>query len=279
MRHEALSLVLPLLAAAACTPSAKAPPGAPMAAAPTASVEPVSPAVKPDLTGYRWVLEAVIDAEGRRVGPVFSDPTVKITMVFADGELSLSGGCNTMIAPFALTDDARLSIAPAAATIKACAPERIDANREVNMMMSLAEPHGVRVEPGSPPHLYLSRATAEASVWRGEPSLESRYGAAEASLYFEVAPTRAACHHPHNPDHQCLYVREVHYDAAGVKQWPSREWRPLYEPIEGFELQEGERQVVLVKSYKRNPAPADASSIVYVYEATVESEAEPPMAR
>jgi hypothetical protein len=90
-------------------------------------------------------------------------------------------------------------------------------------------------------------------------------------MFLEVASQRAECSHPLIPDYQCLRVREVAYGEDGLRSGEPGEWQLLYEDIEGFEHQPGVRNVVRVYRYNRDPVPADASSIVYVHDMTVES--------
>ena len=87
-----------------------------------------------------------------------------------------------------------------------------------------------------------------------------------------MAPRRIPCNHPMIPNHRCLQVRELRYDANGVKQSPPGEWQPLYADIEGYRHEPGIRNVLRVKKFRRADVPADASSVVYVLDIVVESE-------
>jgi hypothetical protein len=117
--------------------------------------------------------------------------------------------------------------------------------------------------------------SGETSSWTGEATAQTRYGGPGETVFLEIAPQRIACNHPLIPSHSCLQAREIRYAANGVKLSPPGEWQPLYEGIEGFEFREGERKVLRLKKFKRDPAPADASSVAYVLDMVVESEIAP----
>ena len=133
---------------------------------------------------------------------------------------------------------------------------------------------GLHLGPGRlppPPRLQLRASDGAVSTWVGEQTAEARYGSVGERVFMEVAPQRVACPHPLIPDHRCLHVRELAYGDDGARQ-RTGEWEFLYEEIEGFTFVEGERKVLRLKKFRRDPAPADASSIVYVLDMVVESE-------
>jgi hypothetical protein len=66
-------------------------------------------------------------------------------------------------------------------------------------------------------------------------------------------------------------VRDVAFDAQGMRAGPPGEWRLLYEPIDGFEHVEGIRSVLRVKRFARAPTTADAPPAFYVADLVVES--------
>ena len=129
-------------------------------------------------------------------------------------------------------------------------------------------------EDGEPPRLALTAADGSKLSFNGEPTADTRYGGPGERMFLEVAAQRQPCNHPLIADMQCLQVREVFYNDTGIKSGEPGEWQPLYEDIEGYQHQPGIRNVVRVYRYHRDPAPADASSIVYVHDMTVESATE-----
>ena len=126
-------------------------------------------------------------------------------------------------------------------------------------------------EDSDPPRLELTATNGSRLSFTGAPTADTRFGGPGERMFLEVAPQRVECHHPLIADMQCLRVREVSFDGDGLRSGEPGEWQVLYEGIEGFEHQPGVRNVLRVYRYTRDPVPADASSIVYVHDMTVES--------
>jgi len=269
-------MTLPLaLALAACAQNA--PP--PKPAAPTPATDPAAAAADTPaatdaraLDAYHWRLESATDAAGTRIDALFPGTDHVLTLDFAGKRIAVSGGCNGQSGGYRIDDQNRLEVARLAATMKACAAPLMQADEAIGKW--LAQPLQWRVEESLPPRLRLVAADGSSTTWTGEATAETRYGGAGETVFMEVAPQRIDCHHPMMPDYKCLQVREIRYDDSGVKQ-PPGEWQAFYGDIEGFEFREGERKVLRLKRFRRDPAPADASSIAYVLDMVVESELVP----
>jgi hypothetical protein len=264
---------LPLaFALAACMQDRPAPvAGAAPETAPAAAPQAAKPAGADAsaLAGYRWVLSSATDAGGRRIDALFPGGSKGLALSFADGNAAVSGGCNRMSGRFEVDARGRLAIGPMRATMMACAQPLMQADQAAGKL--LAQPQRWRIESGEPPRLLLE-SDAGSTTWTGEATAETRYGGPGETVFLEVAPQRVACHHPMIPGFRCLRVREIRYDANGVKQSPPGEWQLLYDDIEGFDFREGERKVLRLKKFQRTPTPADASSAAYVLDMVVESE-------
>lgn len=266
-------LLLPLaLALAACAPETPAPgPASPTPPPADASATPAADGAT--LAGYHWRLETATDAGGAHIDALFPGDDHALTLDFADGRVSVSGGCNGQGGSYAVGEGGRLEIGQMMSTQMACDAPLMDADATIAAL--LAQPQEVRVDQGTPPRLQLVAADGSTTAWTGEATAQTRYGGEGETVFMEVAPQRIACSHPLMPDHECLQVREIRYDANGVKQ-PPGEWEAFYGDIEGFEFREGERKVLRLKKFnKPDPVPADASSIAYVLDMVVESELVP----
>lgn len=267
--HMKLRLAVPALLAmlAACTTAGDPSSGG----APTAAPDQV-------LTGHHWLLDTASGPDGARIDALSPDAGRPLALDFSEGRLRASGGCNGASGTYRLEPTGQLEVGALASTQMACDEPLMRADRAIAQLLSgSGEPLQLQLDSGvSSPRLVLQGADGTKSVWRGEPTAETRYGGPGDQVFLEVAPQRIACNHPLIPDHQCLQVREVRYDESGIRQSPPGEWQPLYAQIEGFEFIEDERKVLRVKRFERDPAPADASSIVYVLDMVVEaSRAEP----
>jgi len=127
-----------------------------------------------------------------------------------------------------------------------------------------------------PERLTLTTSAGDVLAFDGEPTAETRYGGPGETAFLEVAAQTRPCSHPLIPDMQCLQVREVFYDDKGLKTGTPGEFGNFYDGIEGYTHEPGVRNVLRVKRFKRDPAPADASDTVYVLDMVVESETVAP---
>ncbi|WP_407353586.1 DUF4377 domain-containing protein [Luteimonas sp. R10] len=258
-----LSLLLPF-ALAACAPAE--PPAAP---APT----PAAAAAGDDrLGGYHWHLRDAIAADGSRIDALFASTERPLQLDFAEGRLGVSGGCNRIGGSYTRQGDT-LRVGELAQTLMACADRALmaqDAAANARLQGELQ----LRLDDGDPPTLVLTTAGGDRLRFEGAATADTRYGGPGETVFLEVAAQRIACNHPLIPDMRCLRVREVHYDAQGLKAGTPGEWQPLYEEIEGYAHEPGVRNVLRVKRYPVENPPADASSIAYVLDMTVESHQE-----
>lgn len=229
------------------------------------------------LTANRWTLESATDAQGKRLDALLPDAKHPLTMTFENGRASVAGGCNAMGGSYAVDAQSTVTFSHFASTRKACDAALMQADQAIGAL--LAKPQQAKVDAGTPVRLHLASPSGESSNWVAEPTPSARYGGPGETMFVEVAPARVACHHPMIPNYQCLQVREIRYDAKGIKEAPSGEWQFLYENIEGFEFREGERKVLRLKKFKRTATPADASSIAYVLDMVVESELAQPQSK
>src|SRR5690606_7667063 len=142
MRH-AVPLLPLVLALAACTaPNPPAEPAAP--AAPATPDTPATPAVAVDaqaLAASHWRLDSAVDAGGQSIGALFPEPGGPLQLGFADGQISVSGGCNRMSGGFTLADGT-LSVGPLAQTKMFCGG---------GGLMAADEAIAARLSGGGPP--------------------------------------------------------------------------------------------------------------------------------
>ena len=263
-------LAAPLaLAIAACMPTpppaGETPRDAPAAAA-DAAPAPATPAGR--LDAWHWYLAEAADADGNRIDALFGNAGQPLQLDFKDGRVSVSGGCNRIGGSYE-QDGGALRVGALAQTQMACPQPLMDQDAAIGRV--LEGELALATTDSDPPRLELTAADGSRLAFTGAPTADTRFGGPGERVFLEVAAQREACHHPLIADMQCLRVREVSYDEAGIKAGEPGEWQFLYEDIEGFEHRPGVRNVVRVHRYRRDPAPADASSIVYVHDMTVES--------
>ncbi|MGE4452378.1 META and DUF4377 domain-containing protein [Castellaniella sp.] len=259
----AVSVLALALGACAQAPSGSAPEHTPMTA------DRAAPALDgATLSAYDWRLTEAADRLGKPIEALRTRPERPLRLSFSGTSLSVLGGCNTQFGGYALESGA-LRVEGLAATMKACAPElmQLDAGIAARLKGRLA----ARIEgEAQAPRLVLTTTGGDVLAFAGVPTPETRYGGPGETVFLEIAPERVACGHPLIPDHRCLRVRERRYDAAGVLQPPAADWQPLYQPIEGYEHQDGEHAILRVKRFTDPHPPADRSSRVYILDLVVQ---------
>lgn len=269
MKRLAL-LTLSVALAAACSRAPEAPPTAEPAATPAATTPATTTVDAAMLGAYHWKLDQAVDAKGQRIEALFARADKPVQLDFRDNRIGVANTCNRMGGGYTLEGE-RLTVADLASTLMACAdPKLMALDQEVGKR--LQGPQTAALAGGETPTLTLTGAGGDVLTFRGEATAETRYGGAGETAFFEVAPETKPCSHPLIPDKQCLQVREVHYDAQGLKTGTPGEWQPLYQDIEGFEHVAGTRNVVRVKRHAIKNPPADAPSTAYVLDMVVESE-------
>lgn len=274
---RALLLMLPLALAGCTHPTqeSSAPSDAQTSAATPASSATATNIDTTMLVGHHWQLTRAVTARGdQRIEALFPRADKPLQLDFADGRLSASGGCNGMSGAYTV-EKGKLNVGTLAQTQMACEPKLMQADQAISAALS-ATPD-ISIENGATPTLILRTEPRDGQVltFTGKPTAQTRYGGTGETVFLEVAAETKPCNHPLIKDKRCLQVRELRYDAQGLKT-AAGQWQNFYESIEGYSHEAGIRNVLRTKRFKRNPVPADASSEVYVLDMVVESEVVQP---
>jgi len=254
-------------ASAADASSASTPLPASTATAPAADTTSV-------LTQYHWQLTAATDKSGQRIEALFARADKPLQLDFDSRGLSVGNTCNRMHGGYSVASG-KLEISRFASTMMACPDPKLmaldtAAGKYLNGTLAFSLDSAAEK-----PELALTTAQGDKLAFAGIPTAATRYGSAGETMFFEVASQTKPCNHPLMPNAQCLYVRELHYGANGVREGQPEPWQILGQNIEGYTHQQGVRNVLRVKRYKIANPPADASSVAYVLDMVVESESTP----
>ncbi len=236
-----------------------------------ASVAAAAPADATALSAYHWQLRDATDRTGKRIEVLFARPQLPLQLDFREGRLGVANACNRLGGGYRI-DDGRLKVGPMAQTLMACTDpalakldEAIGLRLQANPRIDLRSADGDR-------HLRLATDSGDTLDFIGRPTAETRYGSAGETMFFEVGAQTQPCPHPLVRDKRCLEVRELHYDANGLRAGGPGEWHPLYQDIEGYTHEPGVRNVLRVKRFAIKNPPADGPSQAYVLDMVVESE-------
>lgn len=230
------------------------------------------------LEAYHWDLSATSNAQGQNTLADWTLPNrPALRLSFQENRLSTNRLCNTIVAGYRVDADS-LKIDRAASTMMACnEPGLMALERRVGEQLAQVRGYslvGGEVGGRTPPMLTLR--TADGSRWQftGMPTSATRYGSAGERVFMEVAPQLVACNNPMMRNAQCLRVRDLTYDAPGLKRVTS-EWRVMQGGIEGYEHRAGVRNVLRLQRYslaRNGQLPADGPSHAYVLDIAVETE-------
>jgi heat shock protein HslJ len=250
-----LALVVAALCVAACTPSkppeALAPDAATapaVAPAPAASTTAATPALEtaPTLPAYQWQLKSATDAAGQSIAALFPSPDKPLGLLFADGRINVSGGCNRMSASYKLLDTAQMQVVPGPTTMMACPPPLANADAAIAKFMNGTLQVALEGDAAAP-QLRLAAADGSTLNFAGTPTPETRFGGPGTRAFLEVSPEPCAA----PAAASCLMVRDRHFDDKGLASGSPGEWRALPEGIEGYAPVAGEQHVVRVKRFEQ----------------------------
>lgn len=219
------------------------------------------------LQAHRWTLQSASDGAGRPIDALVPAGQ-RVVMEFDGSRLSVRGSCNQMSGAWRLGYRGEFVVGRLAGTMKACDALLMQADEALSA--ALATPMSIGLTPGASPTLRLSTPTHQTLTFAGKPTLRSLYGQ-PTRLFLEVAPQTVDCTLPSGGAGSCLQVREVSFDAQGLRKEPPGPWRSLAEPIEGYAHTPGMRNVLRIDRYERRPAPAGGTTALYVLDMVVES--------
>ena len=222
------------------------------------------------LQAYVWDLRTAHDGAGQATQAWQLQGRKPLRLQFNARQLSVQQLCNIMNAGYRI-DGTQLQVQRPMSTMRACAEDGLmQLEHRVGQQLPSARSAQLAQGGGAP---VLTLGFADGSRWElaGTPTPQTRYGSAPERVFWEVAPDRVACSHGVVKDAQCLRVREIRYADNGVKQGAGP-WELFYGQIEGWQHQDGVRNVLRLDRYRVKNPPADASSLAYVLDMVVESE-------
>jgi heat shock protein HslJ len=245
---------------------------------PDATVRASAPASTPvasesftTLPHFHWQLHEAVDGSGKRLDGLFDASDKSLQLDFTDSRVSVTNACNGIGGSYHVVEG-KLDIAPMMHTMMAC-PDSVLMERERTITSMLeGKPTLILSGTGDAPLLTLTADDGRTLTFHGVPTAETRYDSRGETMFLEVSPQTVPCNHPLIRDKQCLRVRELHYDAQGLRTDTPGPWQPLPSNIEGFTHHPGERNVLRVKRYALSNVPADAPSVAYELDMVVESE-------
>lgn len=249
------------LAACARPPASPPPPATQTAASSTAA-----------LAGFHWRLDDARDARGQRIDALLVRPQAPLQLDFADSRVAVTNACNRISGPVRSDGDG-VRIGPLISTKMACADPAVMA-LDAAIAQRLDGTPTFALQESMPLQLVWRTADGDVLHFTGEPTPETKYGGPGEIAFLEVDAGTVPCRASPAPRTvDCLPVRDVRYDDAGLRIGTPGDWRTLPPTIEGYTHEPGFRDVLRVKRYAIANPPADAPSVAYVLDQVIESAA------
>jgi len=221
------------------------------------------------LEDHRWTLSSATAAGNQPMGSLFPSADRPFVFSFAGSRLLVEGGCNGLRGGYQLGADGLLTMSQFASTQMACDPPLMAADKALSDL--LAAPVELVLVPGPEPTLAMLAASGETLLLTGQLTPEARYGPA-TTVFLEVGPQRLACDNSPSGDGLCLQVREITFDAKGLRVGTPGEFQAFSGTIEGYTHQAGTRNVLRVKRFQPAGAQGDPGAPVLVLDLMVESQ-------
>lgn len=256
--------LLPLTLAACTSPSdPNPPPTMPEVDQATAPVVP--------LGAQHWQLHDAVDGNKHRLTGLFDSADKPLQLDFSDNRISVSNACNNLSGNYTIVDG-RLVTELLMQTMMACADPVMTARETTMKSLLHGQPSIIVSTPEDTPLLVMTAADGTTLTFAGTPTAQTRYAGPGTVQFLEVSPQPAACDSPRQADATCLMVRELHYDANGMRDGEPGPWHNLAQAIEGYRHESGVRDVLRVTRYAVPNPPAGEPSVAYVLDLVVESQ-------
>ena len=227
------------------------------------------------LDGYRWRLQDATDTQGHRIDALLVRPAQPLQFDVVDGRIRIANACNGMSGDLRIDGDT-LRIGPLVSTKMACADPAVMA-LDAEVAKRLEGGIAFRLLESDPPQLLLDVTNGDTLRFVGMAAPDIRFGNPGTIVFMEVAAHTKPCQHPMMPSpRQCLEVRELHYDADGLRSGTPGEWQLFHDTIEGYTHEDGVRNVLRIQRFPIANPPMDAPATGYVLDMVVESETVDP---
>ena len=221
------------------------------------------------LEDHRWTLVDATDAAGQRLDALLPAGVRPFVFHFTDSRLLVEGGCNGLRGVVAIDADGLLAVTGQMSTMMACADELMAADAALSALM--VEPLETLMVAGAQPRLVLLAENGHALILTGELKPEARFG--EPSVIFlEVDAERVPCESSPRDDGLCLNVRDIEFDAQGLRIGEPGEWQTLTVDIEEYWHEPGIRNVLRVKRFDPAAESDPLQGPLYVLDLVVESQ-------
>ncbi|MEB3767248.1 META domain-containing protein [Acinetobacter sp. MD2] len=173
------------------------------------------------------------------------------------GGLFIQTPCNNQSGTWQQQDATHFSTSNLASTMKMCAPEQMQLERWSAQLLSNQKLKYAVAGSKDAATLTLTDSKGQQYQFKGQLKPEIQYQSQAQTVFFEISPKAVQ-------NSNDLQVREIRYDANGLKQPITDTWHVLKQPIQGYQHDPKLAQIIRVKKY------TSAQGDVFIYDMTVE---------
>ena len=221
------------------------------------------------LSQYHWNLQSAVNQNNQPITAFYAgQQQPKFTLNFDKGRLSLHGSCNQMGGSYTATGSTLQASEQIMSTLMACAPAAMQQDGSMSKFFA-GQKLNYQIDKQNQPILTLTNKQGDKLRFVGAQTADSQYGSAPETIFMAVSHQKRACSDGLRKNLQCLRVKEIRYDAQGLKTYEAKEWSNFYNNIEGFTHRADIDTVLRVKRYTVANPPADASKYAYVLDMVV----------
>lgn len=189
----------------------------------------------------------------------------KVTLNFNQNHMNYSVGCNQLSSQYSLSKNILQPVGTGVSTLMDCGELQAAEQWLAKQLQSPSELQIMETQVNA----ILSQTTADGSwlQWVGKLKPEVKYGKG-TTVFLEVKPKWQYCDNV--TDRKCLEVRDIHYDAQGLKTAVGK-WYLLDAPIMGYRHDESAQRVLRLSRYRTPPTDTKGYGSLYVLNSVIET--------
>ena len=218
------------------------------------------------LQSYDWQLNNINSTDPITWnGSYLQTQNGKVTLNFNQNHITYNVGCNQLSNQYSLSKNSMQPIGKGISTLMGCGELQASEQWLAKQMQSPSELQIMETQVDA----VLSQTTADGSwlQWVGKLKPEVKYGKGE-TVFLEVKPKWQYCDKV--TDRKCLEVRDINYDAQGLKTAVGQ-WYLLDAPIIGYRHDESAQRVLRLTRYRTPPTDTKGYGNLYKLDSVIET--------
>ena len=218
------------------------------------------------LQSYDWQLNNINSTDPITWnGSYLQKQNGKVTLNFNQNHITYNVGCNQLSNQYSLSKNTMQPIGTGISTLMGCGELQTPEQWLTKQMQSPSELQIMETQVDA----VLWQTTADGSwlQWVGKLKPEVKYGKGE-TVFLEVKPKWQYCDNV--TDRKCLEVRDIHYDAQGLKTAVGQ-WHLLDAPIMGYRHDESAQRVLRLTRYRTPPTDTKGYGSLYQLDSVIET--------